>query len=239
MYKGKRILAIIPARGGSKGLARKNIRELYGHPLIYWTIERAKQSKYIDYIFVSTDSQEIADVCQIECAITVDELRPENLAQDDTSSTDVIKYTIEKMESVGERFNYMILLEPTSPLRKESDIDSIIKLACDNPIEDGVISCGEIHMEHPIAAKMIDDNGHLTPYIEKRLKVYQRQQMDKVYFPYGVAYLIKIDVFMKGLQLYTNKILPYVIERWQGYEVDDIYDMLCIEAVMKHERFRI
>lgn len=235
MYKGKNILAIIPARGGSKGLPKKNIKEMNGKPLIYWTIKRAKESRYIDNIFVSTDSAEIADICENVCGQKVEQLRPEELAEDFTSSADVIKYTIEYLEASGRKYDYIILLEPTSPLRKEEDIDNIIRLACDNPQCDGVISLGEVHMEHPLAVKRVNEDGYIVPYLERKSDIYQRQQMDQAYFPYGVAYMIKINVFMECISVYTENILPYYIERWQTYEVDDIYDFMCIETIMKSQ----
>lgn len=233
MIDGKKILAIIPARGGSKGLPGKNIRELSGKPLICWTIEQAKKSKYLDRIYISTDSQEIADVCASQSGMKVKELRPAELAEDTTSSADVIKYTLNHLSEQGEDYDYMILLEPTSPLRKNEDIDNIIRLAVEHPEADGVISVGEIHMEHPIATKRITNEGFIAPYIEKRTDIYQRQQMDKAYFPYGVAYLIKVDAFLRESTLYTDKIIPYKVERWQKYEVDDELDLICINEIIK------
>lgn len=238
MYKDRKILAIIPARGGSKGLPGKNIIELNGKPLICWTIEQAKKSKYLDKIYISTDSQKIADICREKSGIRIDELRPAHLAQDGTSSADVMKYTIQHLKEAGEDYDYVLLLEPTSPLRKDDDIDNVITLACNNPDRDGVVSLGEIHMEHPMIAKTVNSDGVLGSYLEKN-DIYQRQQMDKAYFPYGVTYLIKIDVFYKVMSVYSDNILPYKIERWQCYEVDDIYDLICIEAIMKHIEFGV
>lgn len=91
-------------------------------------------------------------------------------------------------------------------------------------------------MEHPMIVKKLDENGKLTPYIQEIKKITQRQQADKAYFPYGVAYVIKTDVFKKEKTLYTDNIIPYFIERWQNYEVDDKYDFLCIEAIFAEKR---
>ncbi len=234
MYKNKRILAIIPARGGSKGLPNKNIKEMNGKPLIYWTVKRAQESEFLDRIFISTDSPNIASICQNICNQSVDELRPDELAQDTSSSADVIKYTINLLKQKGAEYDYILLLEPTSPLRKKDDIDRVIQLACENPIRDGVISLGEVHMEHPSAVKIIGKNGSIIPLLDTKKTIYQRQQMEQVYFPYGVAYLIKTEIFLKSMSVYTDNIIPYFIERWQTYEVDDIYDFMCIETIMKY-----
>lgn len=234
MYKNKKILAVITARGGSKGLPGKNILPLNGKPLIAWTIRQVKKSKYVDHIFISTDSPQIADVC-CEYGIPVPELRPAKLALDNTSSIDVLSYTIDLLEKREEFFDYLLLLEPTSPLRKRDDIDNIIRMAGDNPGADGVISVGKIHLEHPCIVKKVSEEGMLVPYIGYKEEVYQRQLENAAYFPYGVGYLVRIDNLKKYGTIYMKNVLPYYIERWQNYEIDDIYDFKCIETVMKME----
>ena len=108
MYRDKKILAIIPARGGSKGLPGKNIKPLLGKPLIGWTIEQALASEYIDEIFVSTDSREIADVAET-FGVQVPDLRPEELANDTASSMDFILYTLYLLEKRGKKFSYIVI----------------------------------------------------------------------------------------------------------------------------------
>lgn len=235
MYKNKRILAVVTARGGSKGLPKKNILELNGKPLIVYSIDQIKKSSYIDRAFISTDSEEIADVCE-KYGMPVPELRPKELAQDASSSMDVLSYTIDLLEKKDDVYDYMILLEPTSPLRREDDIDNIIKLAVDNPNADGVISVGAVHLEHPSVVKKIDSTGYITSYISDGKTFYQRQLEDQALFPYGVGYLVKVESFKKTHTIYMEKMLPYIIERWQCYEIDDIYDFNCIETIMKMER---
>jgi CMP-N-acetylneuraminic acid synthetase len=235
MYKDKRILAVITARGGSKGLPGKNILELEGKPLIAWTIEHIHKSRLLDKTFISTDSREIAIVCE-RYGIAVPELRPDELSQDTSSSMDVLAYTIDLLERKDEKFDYVILLEPTSPLRKEDDIDKMIRLAVENPDADGVISLGRVHMEHPSITKKVGTDGYIVQYMEDVKYFYQRQLEDEAYFPYGVGYLMRVDRFKDTHSIYMKKMLPYFIERWQNYEVDDIYDFKCIEAIIKMER---
>ncbi len=234
MYKGKRVLAIVPARGGSKGLPGKNIRPLAGKPLIGWTLESAKKSKYLDEIFVSTDSQKIADVAET-FGVKVPELRPEELASDTATSASVVLYTIDYFRKQGKDFDYILLLEPTSPMRKEDDVDNAIALACEHPDKAGVVSLGEVHMEHPSIVKKITDKSIIEPYVEAQ-KVTRRQQLDKAYFPYGVVYLVRTDYFEKNQLFYGKDSLPYIIERWQCYEIDDIYDFTAIEAILKYQK---
>lgn len=232
MYLNKKILAIIPARGGSKGLPEKNIKPLFSKPLIGWTIEQAKECKYIDSVFVTTDNKKIANTAK-SFGIDVPFLRPAELANDTSSSMDVVEHVLAHFENMHIYFDYIILLEPTSPLRKKNDLDTAIQLAIENESADGIISLGEVHMEHPMIVKKINEKGKIAPYIDDVLKISQRQQADKAYFPYGVIYMIKTDIFKKEKAFYTNNILPYYIERWQNYEVDDIYDFIAIEAILK------
>lgn len=232
MIDGKGIVAVVPARGGSKGLPGKNIKLIQGKPLICWTLDAARQSRYIDKVFVSTDSVEIADVCK-NYGVDVPELRPTELAKDNTSSVDVMLYTLDLLEADGETYDYLLLLEPTSPLRDDFDLDNILKLAAAHPDANGVISVGQVHTEHPLLIKKTGQGGFLCPYIDNNNVIFQRQQEDEALFPYGVGYLVRVDMFRQRRTIYMDCMLPYFIQRWQNYEIDDIYDFVCIEAIMK------
>ena len=234
MYMGKSVLAVVTARGGSKGLPGKNIKEMCGKPLICWTLSALKDSMYVDRVFISTDYKSIAEVCENE-GFAVDELRPSSLAQDNTSSIEVLEYTIKKLADKGEEYDYVLVLEPTSPLRKHNDIDNIIKLAVENDDSDGVISVGKVHLEHPSIIKRINGQGRLCQYSEYIQQTCRRQDEDDAFFPYGVGYLIKSKVLLEKRVIYTDSILPFYIERWQNYEIDDIYDFLCVECIMKEK----
>lgn len=235
MYNGKKILAIIPARGGSKGLPGKNIRPLCGKPLIGWSIEQAQASKYIDEIFVSTDSLEIANVAE-GFGVSIPFLRPEELASDTSPSSDFVIHTIEYYRQEGKEFDYILLLEPTSPLRKKGDIDNAIRLLTEKSI--GVVSLGEVHTEHPNIVKYVKENKVL-PYLGDSRKITHRQVLSKVYFPYGVVYLVQREFFEKEKSFYTERSTPFFIERWQNYEIDDIFDFLCAEAILNYKREEI
>src|SRR3990172_8434607 len=147
MYKGKSVLGIIPARGGSKGLSRKNIRLLAGKPLIAWTIEQANTSKYLDKVIVNTDDQQIADTAK-KYGADVPFLRPRELAGDTTPMIDVIFHTLNFFKNSGTAFDYLALLEPTSPLRADHDIDNAIQKLISETDADSLVSVGEVHLEH-------------------------------------------------------------------------------------------
>ena len=155
MINGKHVLAIIPARGGSKGLPGKNIRELCGKPLIAWTIEKAKKSTHLDMILVTTDSPEIANTAK-KYGADAPFIRPADLASDHASTYDVIQHALTYYrETEGQEFDYTVLLEPTSPLREDDDIDRMLE-ALDNRADeyDAIVSVGEV-TEHPSIMKRL------------------------------------------------------------------------------------
>jgi CMP-N,N'-diacetyllegionaminic acid synthase len=233
MYKNKRILALIPARGGSKGLPGKNVRPLLGKPLVAWSIEQALSSKYIDKVVVSTESPIIASIAR-RYGADVPFLRPKKLATGKAKTIDVIFHVVDYFNKRKENFDYLVLLEPTSPLRGTSDLDNAIKKLIDKSrISDALVSVGEIRLESPYIAKSIV-NGYVTPLIkENTKKFFQRQQLPKTFFPYGVIYASKVESLKKKKTFYHQRTIPHFIERWQNYEVDDIYDFVCIEAILR------
>jgi CMP-N,N'-diacetyllegionaminic acid synthase len=227
------ILAIIPARGGSKGVPKKNIKSFCGKPLIAWTIEQGKKSKHIDKLVVSTDDAEIAAVSRKYGAMVID--RPKEFARDDSPTFDAIKHVIDTLKERGESYDIVILLEPTSPLRKDDDLDKAIDLFQKNTLKaDALVSLGEVHLENPMITKVIGEDGFLLPFTDSKKQIYQRQQLPAIYFPYGVIYLSKTGAYLKSKTFYQEKTVPYLIERWQNYEIDDIYDFVVMEAVMKY-----
>jgi len=237
MINNKRIIGIIPARGGSKGLPEKNIRIINGKPLIAWTIEQAKMSQYLDTIFVSTDSPKIASVAeQFECNVPF--LRPPEFAQDSSPTWEAVIHTLDSFEKEKLFFDYIALFEPTSPLRKKNDIDDAIeKLASDDQAK-GLISVGKVHLEHPKIVKKITNN-YVTQYIPQEKLLHLRQQADSAYFPYGVIYMCKVDIYNEEKTFYTEKTIPFFIERWQNYEIDDILDFEINEFLLKKYKDKI
>ena len=230
MSQKKRILGIIPARGGSKGLPGKNITSLSGRPVINWTIEQALAAKLLDRVIVSTDCPEIAEIAKAAGA-DVPFLRPAEFAQDNSSVVDAV---VHALETLNESFDGFCLLEPTSPLRKEGDIDSAVRLLLDEwENTDAVISVGEPHLENPYLCKNISANGYLDSLMSQTLTA-QRQELPRAYFPYGVFYGLNVQTFLRCRTFYPNRIRPYFVERWQNYEINDGIDLLVIEAIMKN-----
>lgn len=235
MYKNKTFLGIIPARGGSKGLLGKNIKELCGKPLIAWSIESGLKSKYLDEVMVTTDSKDIANIAK-QYGASVPFLRPDVLASDTATSFDAIKHTIEFYKNEFDKeFDYIVLLEPTSPLREEGDIDKMIeKIIKDEDNFDSIVSIGEV-AEHPSIMKQIVSENNILPFCKELELTTRRQDNKKAYFPYGVAYIVKTKSLLEEKTFYTARNTFYEIKRYQCYEIDDIYDFLAIENIMKYE----
>lgn len=231
----KKILAIIPARSGSKGIRKKNVKLLLNRPLLVWTIEQAKLSNHISRIFVSTDDEEIAQIAR-QNGVEVPFLRPSEFAQDSSPTIDAIIHALDCFEQEGERFDIIVLLEPTSPLRKDDDIDRAIETFLENSSSSSsLVSVGEVHLENPYIMKKID-NGYITPIIHMDQSFHQRQQLPKCYFPYGVIYLSTVEAIRHFRTFYQENTLPYFIERWQNYEIDDICDFYCVETILAKKR---
>lgn len=229
MYKNKKILGLIPARGGSKRLPGKNIKPLLGKPLIVWTIEQALKSKLIDRVIVSTDDEAIVNISK-RAGAQVPFIRPKKLASDTALSIDVALHALDLLQSQDDYYDYIALLEPTSPLRKRNDIDRGIEKLIDNPAANNLVSLGEVHLEHPLLIKKVH-NGFVIPF--NNPFNFSKAARNKVYFPYGVIYLSKVDALYKNRDFYAKRTIPLFIERWQNYEVDDEIDFLIIEKIMR------
>ena len=234
MINGSRVLAIIPARGGSKGLADKNILPLCGKPLINWTIEKAKRSSYLDRIIVSTDSPKIARIAMKEGA-EAPFLRPSELASDQSPTFDAVKHCLEYLKTTeAQTYDYVVLLEPTSPLREDDDIDRMLESLDAHTQEfDAIVSVGEID-EHPSIVKRID-GLKIVPFYSAIPQTTRRQDNQPAYFPYGVAYIIRTETLLKEKTFYPERTTFFIIKPYQNYEIDDMYGFLCAERIMKHE----
>lgn len=235
MYKDRTIIGIIPARGGSKGLPGKNIRPLCGKPLIAWSIEAGLQSELMDHVMVTTDDLEIAAVAR-KAGASVPFLRPPELADDRSPTFDAVKHALDHYRDRERReFDYVVLLEPTSPLRERGDIDAMIRRLVDNEDRfDSIVSIGEVH-EHPSIMKKIEGDS-LSAYCEDLDRTTRRQDNPPAYFPYGVAYITRTSTLLAEKTFYPLRTTFFRIKRHQNYEIDDIYDFLAIENIMKYQR---
>ena len=218
MINGKSVLAVIPARGGSKGLLGKNILPLAGKPLIAWTIESAIESKYIDKCIISTDDQEIADI-SLKYGGDVPFMRPSELATDKANSNDVIIHTIEAIE---EKYDLIILLQPTSPLRNSFDIDNALELL-ENKHAGALVSMVEIR--HPVEwTARISGDLHIPELVTTLSKNTRRQDFEKRYELNGAIYISKLDLFIKQNSFISNHTIAYIMPPERSIDIDDKLD---------------
>ena len=235
MIADKKILAIVPARGGSKGLPGKNIRMLCGKPLIAWPIHSAKKSRYIDQVIVSTDDPEIAEIAQAEGA-EVPFLRPPELATDTATSISVIEHAVGYLAEEGESFNYCVLLEPTSPMTENKDVDSALeRLDRQRDIADAIVGISMVEGTHPAFDVVLDERKRIHPYLQEGFDaVTRRQEIENLYFLDGSLYISDIEVLLKRQGFYHERTLGFKMPKWKSFEVDDIVDFFCIEAIMNN-----
>lgn len=228
-----RRIALIPARGGSKGIKGKNLREVLGVPLVAWPIKAANQTEMFDRIICSTDSPEIAEVARNAGAETLG-LRPEHLSRDETSTADVIEHVISELEKSQEIDGQtsITLLEPTSPLTSKEDIIKALglfeKSGCTS-----LVSVSPLIAGHPdFSFKLNSSDGkiqHLQTgeWIHKR-----RQEISDLYFLDGSLYISQIDSFRHFHKFIQKETFGLELESWKSFEVDEEIDLVIIEAIM-------
>lgn len=234
MYKKKRILGVVPARGGSKGLPGKNIRSLNGKPLIAWTIQAGLKSKYLDKVIVSTDSPKIAAVAEKWGAL-VPFLRPKILSTDKAKSIDVLFHALQFLKERGDEYDYIIMLEPTSPLREVGDIDRSIEMLMRNKVGAvSIVGVSQVEAAHPAFDVTIDQHGLISPYLGDFKKAGRRQDLSALYFFEGTVYVSLVPELLKRKSFYHDKTLSYVVPRWKSLEIDDLIDLLCAETILKN-----
>lgn len=228
MINNHRVLAWIPARGGSKGIKDKNIRELCGKPLIAYTIEAAKNSKYVDKVMVSTDSERIAEIAK-EGGAWVPSLRPADLAEDYSKTIDAILHTLKLLESMNERFDIFCLLQPTSPLRDVNDLDSAIKTFVAHD-ERGLVTVSSCET-NPVLIRTIGEDGELERLLPVGSTV-RRQDMPRYYRVNGSIYINRTDEITKDTSFNDNPI-PYVVDDSHGLDIDEPVDLVIAEYMLK------
>ena len=199
------ILAIIPARIGSKGVKKKNIKMLKDQPLISYTIKSAKKSKLLTEIFVSTDSLEVVEIAKKYNVLTPF-IRPKILSDDNSKSIDVVIHVLEEFLKIGKKFDFVCLLQPTYPFREINLIDDAITKLIETDA-DSLISVLDVpHHYNPYWQFVEKSKNFLTPFLEEKQFVSRRQDLSNFYFRDGAIYLVSTDVVIKQKSFYGNKL---------------------------------
>ncbi len=234
-----KVLAIIPARGGSKGIPHKNIQNLAGKSLISYTILAAKKSKYIDKIIVTTDDKKIAKISTLHGA-EVPFLRPKNISRDDSSIIQAVKHTLEFLR-INQSYapDMILILQPTSPLRTTKLIDYTVSVLGKSQ-SSCAITVSKIK-KHPFSAFWLKA-GLLKPFKQDFASFDRRQKYPDLYFPTGDIYAFWHNTIKKYDSIYGPKIKPVVIDT-EGIDIDTKFDLFLAEMIIKHwnkykKRFR-
>jgi len=227
MFKNKKILAIVPARGGSKGVPGKNIKMAGGKPLIAWVIDAAKKSKYIDRLILSSDDNEIIRIAQkYKCEVPFK--RPAALAQDKSLTADAIVHALNELSG----YDYVVLLQPTSPLTQTRDIDGCIEF-CINSVADAVVSVTQPD-KSPYWMFNMGERNTLSPVLGKAYLNQPRQALPPVYVPSGAIYIAESRWFLEHKSFYSDATLGYVVPRERSLDIDTALDFKIFETIMKN-----
>lgn len=232
MHQGKSFLAIIPARGGSKRLPRKNVLELGGKPLIAWTIEAALGCSFIDEVMVTTDDAEIAAVAK-EYGANVPFLRPAELASDTATSFDAIRHTINYYRTeMGKEFDFVVLLQPTSPLRGSHDIGRAIELRAQNKA-DAIISVCEV--EHsPLWMNTLPEDHSMVGFLRSELKNIRSQDLAAFYRLNGAIYICEVRRLLEQKTfLIEDSIFAYPMSAESSIDIDNKIDFTIASCILQ------
>jgi CMP-N,N'-diacetyllegionaminic acid synthase len=222
MFKGKRILGVIPARGGSKGIVKKNIRPVLGKPLIAYTIEATQRSHLLTRTIVSTDDPHIRATAK-HFGADVPFLRPKNLAKDRSLALDVLNHAISALKNEGEEYDYVMMLQPTSPLRRAQDIDACITLAV-NRNADSVFSMKRLS-DFAVEKLKVIRNGVIRPFLqEEHGQSAPRHHGPDIYKRNCAIYLTKTNLIEKGDQ-FGKKSLAYVMPEERSLDINEHVDL--------------
>jgi len=231
MIGDKKLLAIIPARGGSKRLPRKNVLDLAGKPLIAWTIEAALNSSYIDRVIVSTDDEEIMSISR-NYGADVPFMRPARFATDEAKSVDVVFHVIKELEIQGENYDFIILLQPTSPFRNSMHIDGAVKILYANDAN-SVISITKVK-HNPLLMNTIPKSGAMNDFIDKKYQNIRSQDLPIYYQLNGAIYLCKVQDLLKEKTFFLKeKSFSYLMGSESSIDIDDKYDFLNAISINK------
>lgn len=227
-----KILAITPARGGSKRLPGKNIKNLNGKPLIQWTIDAALAVQEIARVMVTTDCEAIAEIAK-QAGAEVPFIRPPELATDTSSSTDVIRHALDFYRAQGEEFDFVLLLQPTSPIRSSDDIRCAIAQLKAHTADAVVSVCPCDHS--PLWANTLPDDRSMADFIRHEVSQLRSQDLPDYYRINGAIYLTRVSRFYQENSLFlSSNIFAYVMDNESSVDIDHELDFLIAETVLKY-----
>ena len=234
MINGKRFLAHIPARGGSKRLPNKNILDLGGKPLIAWTIEAALQCAYIDRVIVSTDSHKIASISK-RYGADIPFIRPSELASDEARGIDAIIYAINSLESVSDSYDYIVQLQPTSPLRTSSHITNAIDFMIGNHADAVMSVCKTSH--NPLWCNTLPTNKDMSGFIPEKIKNKDSRELPSYYRLNGaIAICCKKRVLKEKTFFIKSNFFAFQMNEMESVDIDTEMDLKFASFLMDYNK---
>ena len=227
------VVGIIPARGGSKGIPRKNIRRLCGKSLLAYTAEAALQSKVLSRVLLSTEDREIRAV-GLKLGLEAPFIRPDELAQDDTPALPVIQHAVKTLEETEKyRADVIVILQPTSPLRTSRHIDEALELFSASKA-DSLVSVVEVpHNMNPYSVMQLEADGTVTPFLTYDEKKNLRHEKPVFYARNGAAiYVFTRDCLMNKDSFYGDSTIPYFMKKEESIDIDDEWDWRLVEHIL-------
>lgn len=225
MYGGKRFLGVIIARGGSKGVPRKNVRWVAGKPLMAWTIQAGQESRLLDRLIISSEDEEILRVArQYGCDVPF--VRPRELAEDHVSGVEPVIHAMEQLPG----YDFVVLLQATSPLRTGEDIDGAIQLCVDRGAD--VCTTLSESPKSPVWMYTVDDESRMTPIIPVGDVPRRRQLLHTTYVLNGAVYVCSCDFLQRERRFLTDKTVGYLMPADRAIDVDSETDLLLADLIL-------
>lgn len=232
MIGGKSVLGLIPARGGSKRLPKKNIKNFANKPLITWTIEAGKKSRFIDNLVVTSDDPDILKISSVHGIDTIK--RPKEISGNHANTFDAVEHAIEKIKS---RYDFICLLQPTSPLRASEHIDEAIELLIEKNA-DAVISVSEMN-QNPLWSNTLNDDLDMSGFLKEDVKNKRSQDLKKHYCINGAIYICNTIYLLEQRTFFVkSNVFAYIMNRESSIDIDDYVDFMIAECVMNHKKNR-
>ena len=229
MMGGGKVLGLIPARGGSKGVSRKNLRELAGKPLLAWTIEAGRKSRYLDRLVLSSDDPEIMETARrLGCDVPF--ARPAHLADDSSLAIEVVRHALEQLPG----YQWVVLLQPTSPLRLASDIDACLERCA----AAGAPSCVSVAPadKHPDWMFTLGEEDRLKCFVDGRTEINTRQELPPVFVLNGAVYVARLDWLLASGKFVGAGTIGYVMPEERSVDIDSEADLVVAEHFLQKRK---
>ncbi len=231
MLEEKEIVALIPARGGSKGLPRKNVLEMAGKPLIAWSIIQAQQSNIIDRVVISTDDKEITEVAD-SFGAEIPFVRPKELATDEAKGIDVILHALRWLREHRQAVDIIVVLQPTSPLRLTEDIDNSLNLFLEREADAVVSVCRTEH--HPYWSNVLPEDKCMKDFIRNEADKKNREELPEFYRLNGAIFITKADFMIQNEGYYGDNTYAYIMPAERSIDIDSHLDFRLAGLLMEN-----